>query len=247
MKVPPLNLRREDVPDLSTGERTEKLLHALNAFGAAAEPLLNGGLTLKDNVRAFAKEITFTGGVHTIGASNEPAFENSWVAFGGATAVPSFTRSAGRVHIHGSVKDGTIDSAAFTLPAGYRPSATVGFAVSCGVAPAFATISAAGAVTIGGAAGVPAAGVSLDGVHFDAADPTIGTDAPFPIRIKNEIGAPPSHVWVTRAVDVTDSRSSPVALGALAWSVSGDQIVIHDVGNLLAGRKIKATILVVAE
>ncbi len=58
-KVPPLNFRREDIPDLSTGERTDRLLRGLNAFGSAVGKLLNGGLGLSA-FQGATRDVTFT-------------------------------------------------------------------------------------------------------------------------------------------------------------------------------------------
>lgn len=58
-----------------------------------------------------------------------PTLLNSWVNFGSGNQVAGFFRDAnGFVHLRGMVKSGTLTLAAFTLPAGYRPSANVNFA-----------------------------------------------------------------------------------------------------------------------
>lgn len=132
MKVPPLQFRREDIPDLSTGERTDRLLRGINTFGVAAEKALNKGLTFKDNINAFSKVLTFT-------------------------------------------------------------------------------------------------------------------STSFPISIKNELGGTPTMAWVVKAATYTDGPEVPVALGGLAWAVSGNQIVISAIGDVSAGPKYRVTIVVVAE
>lgn len=59
---------------------------------------------------------------HEVGDTDEPAFENSWVNFGGAIDTAAFVKdAAGIVHIKGAVKSGTVGQAVFTLPVGYRP------------------------------------------------------------------------------------------------------------------------------
>lgn len=64
-------------------------------------------------------------GWHEIGATSEPAFENSWVNFGGVYPTCAFRKLAtGLVVIKGSAKSGTSASTIFTLPVGYRPGAT---------------------------------------------------------------------------------------------------------------------------
>jgi len=56
------------------------------------------------------------------GDPGEPAFENSWVNYGGVWDTAAFYKDAcGIVHIKGFVKSGTIGQTVFTLPVGYRP------------------------------------------------------------------------------------------------------------------------------
>lgn len=62
---------------------------------------------------------------HTIGAAGEPAFANSWVNYGGSDMTARFRRIGKVVYLTGTIKSGNSGSAAFTLPAGYRPSATL--------------------------------------------------------------------------------------------------------------------------
>jgi hypothetical protein len=61
---------------------------------------------------------------HVVGAGGEPAFQNSWVNFGSGFQGARFRRENGVVRIEGLVKSGTSNTAVFTLPAEYRPSAT---------------------------------------------------------------------------------------------------------------------------
>ena len=81
----------------------------------------------------FSKSATFKKGFtventkwHEVGASGEPAFENSWANYSAAYNSAAYMKdSLGFVHLKGLVKDGTIGQAVFTLPAGYRPANTV--------------------------------------------------------------------------------------------------------------------------
>lgn len=58
---------------------------------------------------------------HEIGASGEPAFQNSWVNYGGSWATAAFFKDRlGVVHLKGLVKNGTVGSTIFTLPSGYH-------------------------------------------------------------------------------------------------------------------------------
>ena len=61
--------------------------------------------------------------VHIIGASGQPAFENTYVNFGGEYEQAGFYRDRQcTVHLQGTIS-GPSGSAAFTLPAGFRPAA----------------------------------------------------------------------------------------------------------------------------
>ena len=92
-----------------------------------------------------------------------PSFANSWVDLG--TGGPVGYRAVGnQVLLRGSIKTGTLNLAAFTLPSGFRPAATVTFIVLSNGAAGYLTVTAAGVVT-------PVSGsntaFSLDGVTFD--------------------------------------------------------------------------------
>ncbi len=55
-----------------------------------------------------------------------PAFLNGWVNIGGVWAATAYRKAAdGRIDIRGYVKTGTLTSAVFTLPVGYRPTAQI--------------------------------------------------------------------------------------------------------------------------
>lgn len=70
---------------------------------------------------------------HVVGATGEPAFQNSWVNFGGTYPVAAYRKDPnGMVEIKGTVKSGTISNAIFTLPAGYRPLEERYYPVSTG-------------------------------------------------------------------------------------------------------------------
>lgn len=61
---------------------------------------------------------------HEIGASGEPAFQNSWGNFGSSQNSAAFMKDpAGFVRFKGYIAtSGAINTTAFTLPTGYRPS-----------------------------------------------------------------------------------------------------------------------------
>lgn len=57
MRIGSLELRREDFPDLSTGERTDRLLRQLNRFGSEVVQALNRGLTFADNIASEVRTV----------------------------------------------------------------------------------------------------------------------------------------------------------------------------------------------
>lgn len=76
---------------------------------------------------------------HVVGAAGEPAFLNSWVAFGSGYQTPRFWKDPmGIVHIEGLIKSGTpsATSVVFTLPARYRPASTLLFSLISNDLPA---------------------------------------------------------------------------------------------------------------
>lgn len=64
---------------------------------------------------------------HIVGATGEPAFQNSWTNVGGDTIAPTAFRkdAEGVVHIIGYVTGGGGATYIFTLPIRYRPSIPV--------------------------------------------------------------------------------------------------------------------------
>lgn len=65
---------------------------------------------------------------HNVGATGEPAFQNSWVNEGGGYAPATFYRDPfNRVHLGGVVQSGTAGTTIFTLPPAYRPTTIVAF------------------------------------------------------------------------------------------------------------------------
>jgi len=58
---------------------------------------------------------------HEVGATNEPAFQNSWVNIDATRKARFMKDSFGFVYLAGAVDTGVIGSAIFTLPSGYLP------------------------------------------------------------------------------------------------------------------------------
>lgn len=74
-------------------------------------------------------------------------FQNSWTDYGAPFQTARYCKFNGVVYVEGLIKSGTIGLAAFTLPVGYRPAATVRFSqISGGAATGAADVTAAGEV-----------------------------------------------------------------------------------------------------
>lgn len=84
---------------------------------------------------------------YVVGASGQPAFTNSWVVAGSPYYSAAFAKDAeGFTHLRGAIKNGTVGQAAFTLPPGYRPGATVRVPVVSNGAFGIVDITSGGAV-----------------------------------------------------------------------------------------------------
>ena len=86
-----------------------------------------------------------------VGDTDQPAFENSWANAGTGLPMLAFRkREAGIVDIQGVIVSGATGAAAFTLPDGYRPSATSYLPATTfslgGSDGAYLTVSTSGAV-----------------------------------------------------------------------------------------------------
>lgn len=91
---------------------------------------------------------------HYVGATDEPAFQNSWANSAGSIKLAFRNRETGVVDIHGTVTGGSTGSIVFTLPSGYRPSsATVIPAVTNSTTAASLTVATNGDVGLAFTAG----------------------------------------------------------------------------------------------
>lgn len=119
-------------------------------------------LTVKD-------EAEFPVRWHVIGGTGEPAFAASWTHYGAPYAKAAYLKDvSGFVHLAGVIKNGTVGSAAFTLPPGLRPPVDLGpIAVISNGALGRVDIKADGTVTP--MAPSNNASVVLDNITFKAA------------------------------------------------------------------------------
>ena len=115
--------------------------------------------------RTAAGVLSLTGVLLSSGeAWTAPTLTNAWINFGGTLGTAAYRKDAmGFVHLKGVVKSGTIGSAIFELPVGYRPAGDTRFPVVSNNAFGVCAISSAGSV-------VPTVGsnvsFSLDGITF---------------------------------------------------------------------------------
>jgi hypothetical protein len=130
---------------------TGQLLQATAATGAAGTAAWTSG--------SAAHETPLTvGGTGVV-------FKNSWVNFGAPNESASYYKDPlGVVRLRGIVKSGTINTAMFTLPAGYRPSNTRHFAVVSNGAFGDVYVDSSGNVICSVGSNT---WVSLDSVTFD--------------------------------------------------------------------------------
>lgn len=96
-----------------------------------------------------------------------PSLTNSWVWFGSVSYEPAYSKDEqGLVRLRGMVKNGSaIPTSVFTLPAGYRPTSEVRFAVASNGAFGLVRIGTDGTVNadVGSTTSL-----SLEGVSFFA-------------------------------------------------------------------------------
>jgi hypothetical protein len=139
------------------------------AFIECATGLISGGLTATqlDNAiatgfRCYASDRDVK---RAVGAgAPAAAFANSWANEGGSYPAAKYWFDVqGNVHLEGTIDDGTIGLAAFTLPVGYRPPAAYTFAVDSNDLYGMCNVGSDGVVT-------PAVGsstrFSLNGICF---------------------------------------------------------------------------------
>lgn len=101
-----------------------------------------------------------------VGAVGQPAFQNSWVNFGGGELAVGFRKCANQiVRLRGSMKSGTVTAAAFYLPIGYRPTAKLYFLVLSNNNIGVLRIDTDGGVVLQSGSN---AAVTLDAISFQA-------------------------------------------------------------------------------
>jgi hypothetical protein len=85
-----------------------------------------GDPVTRQQMAVFLVKGIFPEPFHIVGTAGEPAFQNGWMNFGGGRATVGFYMdTANVVHLKGALTGGGNSTVAFTLPPGYRPSATL--------------------------------------------------------------------------------------------------------------------------
>lgn len=105
-------------------------------------------------------------GWHEIGASGQPAFQNSWVNFGPGYVTAAFLKDGlGFVHLKGLVKSG-VAAVIFTLPTGCRPPELEVFGIDTDTGHGRVDIAVNGEVTYvsGGTANFQLSGITFGAV-----------------------------------------------------------------------------------
>lgn len=144
----------------------KKLLDATGAmlYASAANVLAKLGIGTNGDILQVVSGIPAWKTTLDQPAWTAPTLLNSWVQHSTLQTVDYFKDSLGVVHLRGGIKNGTINTAAFTLPSGYRPSGLIVFAVPSNDVFGLLQVTTAGDVK-------PAVGsnayFSLDGVTFD--------------------------------------------------------------------------------
>jgi len=124
---------------------------------------------------------------HNVGNAGEPAFQNGWVNYSGTIGQQARFRKYpdGKVRLAGIIKTGASGTIAFTLPVGYRPTASEVFFILAWTGTATLTIAADGTVTLANRDGAVATQAIIDGIEFD-------TEAVTQVA---SIGAQPMDGW----------------------------------------------------
>jgi hypothetical protein len=144
------------VQEIITGQLGTAAIQALKADNVAV---------VKELVIANKATVLSPGyRIRKIGDSEAPAFANGWVNFSASQPATFYKDPFGRVYLSGLIKTGTVGSAAFTLPPGFRPAYQQSLDTISNNAQGRVDITVGGAVTPVS----PSSNtwVSLDGLSF---------------------------------------------------------------------------------
>lgn len=243
-----LKIDAEQLVNLPGHEALRRIASAINDRGEATANQLDSRLTVADNMLAAVKSIHARIPAmpwREVGATGQPAFENSWVNYNSAThETAGFAiDDSGWVRLKGLVKLG-VAASIFTLPVGYRPSLFRHFAATANNADSVVSIDSAGSVKQNAGSTV---WLSLDGMGFNATSPS-APDAfsgnGWPLLISSGLGVPVKGVTVWAALDETDASNKGSGAVGVSWVRGPDDAVsIRRMSGLTPGRTYTVTLV----
>lgn len=251
MAAPPvkLDLQKADYPSsgISDQDSLNKLLTALNLQSEQVVGCLSQGITFSQNMSGQVKTVNVSTPATdwvNVGDSGAPAFQNAWANFNSGWQVASYKKDAlGFVHVRGHITAGTLGSAIFTLPVGFRPALNEQFAVMANNVWCLATVDSAGNVSLASTTGSSNSFCTLHGITFQVADFSPGVLSCFPVKVSTTVQNP-SGVLVGRILD-TAKQAATMAPGGLDFTVLGQGVVqLNNLPGLLLGRSYQVTLLI---
>lgn len=249
-----IGLAKEDFEDFPPEQQEvfEKVITILNPWLGDVTAALGGRLTIGDNVVASYKTFRCVIPANSFIPIPDSDLQNGWVAYGSPYNLPGYRITMdGLVYVTGVIKSGTTGSGTllFTLPEGYRPSATKIFvlAKAGGTGNWEVEIGANGQVIVG-PRNADATWSSLDNITFTA----LGICAPipafsgvgWPLVYAPDITGKPSAVFVANAVDIAGNTATSLGLGGVDWELTTDnKVKVKQIHGLSPGRTYDVTLL----
>lgn len=269
----------DDVPD-ELAPVFEKLFGQLNPHMNDLSVLLNKRLTFGANIAAVFKDVTVnipSVDWTYIGDTGAPAFSGTWVNYDN-TSPYTDERAAfrinpeGLVSIKGTIKDGTINTSAFTLPPGFRPQTEINLACATNTGYGRLLIDETGVVQpVSGGTGWFAVQAHFYAEAVGGAQEWVGAvqnwrDKSWPVTVKatdtngqdvvGDVKAViPVMAWdLTKNVNTisSDTRTDGVnvqtgnAVHGCVWEPKGKgQVLLRRIGGLSPGRTYRVTLLII--
>lgn len=257
LKPRQVSLSMEDFEDFPEEQKPafEKMVLLLNPFIADTAGAISGRLTIGDNVAASYKTVRCNiPGNEYIEIPNS-ALQNSWVAYGAPYNTPGYRITMdGLVYLTGVIKSGTTGSGTllFTLPEGYRPSATKIFTLAkAGGAGVWEVEIASNGEAQVGVRNADATWSSLDNVTFTAKGKCAAIPAfsgpDWPLLYETGLSTKPVAVFVAKAEDLEGTTVSSFGLGGVDWEMAdNNRVKVKQIHGLTPGRTYYVTFLTFA-